>query len=182
MSFYKSIHQSTLESSFRPLQEAVALKPKVFVNTSKNKIRCFVAAWPPPALKSSLAFIQQEIGCSNKITWIPEEKIHLTLQFLGHISSDQLPVFRKELKNAVKNFPPVHLEAIAVGAFPSLKKPRVIWVGLKGQTAELKVLQQSIVDMSAKIGVIPDDRPYSPHLTLGRVKELNSKELADVSK
>jgi 2'-5' RNA ligase len=78
------------------------------------------------------------------------------------------------MKEAAQGISPFHLEIAGLGAFPSLKQARVLWVGVGGQLDKLSTLQQEIDSALAALGFGREERPFVPHLTLARVREATS--------
>jgi 2'-5' RNA ligase len=109
-------------------------------------------------------------ACGLNVRWVTTGNIHLTLKFLGEVDEHAIDGIAAVLTEAVHGFAPLRLAAAGVGVFPSVKRARVIWVGISGQLPELAALQRSIEDRLAGIGYPHEKRPFSGHLTLGRVK------------
>jgi 2'-5' RNA ligase len=105
------------------------------------------------------------------VKWVNTGSIHLTLKFLGNIATETIPEFTKVLSEAARGITPFHLELGEMGVFPNLRAPRVVWVGLRGETTTLSVLQENIESALIPLGFPPESRAFSPHLTLGRVRE-----------
>ncbi len=104
------------------------------------------------------------------IGWVAVDNLHITLKFLGEISSDAVGRVRDALRSDLPPSPPFELTARGGGAFPTLRSPRVLWVGL-GEPLELVgTLQQNIETVLDRAGFRPEDRPYHPHVTVGRVR------------
>jgi len=103
-----------------------------------------------------------------QIRWVPVENIHLTLKFLGDVSLTNLEVLKKILLSEASNHPTFEMSVGELGAFPSLRRPRVIWVGVTAPS-ELNALQHGIESETARLGYQRENRGFSPHLTLGRV-------------
>jgi 2'-5' RNA ligase len=102
------------------------------------------------------------------VRWVPAENIHLTLKFLGDVSEANLEFLQKILQTEAANHHPFEFSAGGVGAFPAIRQPRVIWIGIEAP-ADLATLQHAIENAMARLGYAPEDRPFSAHLTLGRV-------------
>lgn len=102
------------------------------------------------------------------VHWVPVQNIHLTLKFLGEISSSNLEVLKKILQSEIVRHKPFEFSVGGLGAFPSLHRPRVIWVGIQAPP-DLITLQRAIEAESVRLGYTPEEREFSPHLTLGRV-------------
>lgn len=104
------------------------------------------------------------------IRWVAESRIHLTLAFLGDVPRAWIPGVRGALERAVDERPSLELGLGELGAFPSVHKPRVLWIGLVGDLGQLAALQHAIARELRAIEVTFDDRPFEPHLTLGRLR------------
>ncbi|MBN2550356.1 MAG: RNA 2',3'-cyclic phosphodiesterase [Anaerolineales bacterium] len=102
------------------------------------------------------------------VRWAPANNIHLTLKFLGEISTANLAVLQKTLQAEVSRHAPFEISVGEVGAFPSIRRPRVIWVGVKAPP-ELHTVQHNVEAELARLGYAAEERDFSPHLTLGRI-------------
>lgn len=103
------------------------------------------------------------------VSWVRPESIHLTLKFLGEIDDAKVRAVAAELKKAPSGIGPFKVELEGVGCFPNGRAPRVVWAGIR-QNAELARLQKSVEERLSSIGFEPEDRPFTPHLTLCRIK------------
>jgi len=112
-----------------------------------------------------------------QIRWVPVENIHLTLKFLGDVSMTNLEVLKKILLSESSNHPTFEMSVGELGAFPSLRRPRVIWVGVTAPS-ELNALQHGIETETARLGYQHENRDFSPHLTLGRISRNASSQEA----
>ncbi len=112
------------------------------------------------------------------VRWIPVGNIHLTIHFLGDVLAGQTSLIQKQLEMAASQTQPFSLQFTGLGSFPNTHRPRVIWTGVHGQTTPLKKLHQTLEERLKIISFLPDNRPYAPHLTLGRVqKQITSRQL-----
>ena len=102
--------------------------------------------------------------------WVKPENLHLTLRFLGEVEEARLPELSKAIASSLQGTSPFPLALGGLGAFPDLRFPRVIWIGVKRGAEELSALQARLEEGLQRIGFSPEDRPFSPHLTLGRVR------------
>ncbi len=102
------------------------------------------------------------------VRWVSPRNIHLTLKFLGDVPVSSLGNLNEIITNEAGRMAAFELQVGGLGAFPSIQRPRVIWVGVQAP-AQLTELQQHIDLETAKIGYASEGRPFSPHLTLGRV-------------
>jgi len=104
------------------------------------------------------------------IRWIPVKNIHLTIKFLGEVSATNLSTITEILQSVAINHSCFEIRVGELGAFPSIHRPRVIWVGVEAPS-ELKSLHKDIEIETASLGYEPENRPFSPHLTLGRASK-----------
>ena len=139
----------------------------------QDQLRAFVALTPDPPWTLALARIQARLSSApggQQIRWVKPAQIHLTLRFLGQISPAQSREAIAHLQLAGPKFTPFPLELGALDCFPNPRRPRIIWIGLQGDLATLLALQHSIAQTLSGLGDHQEDKPFQPHLTLGRVK------------
>jgi 2'-5' RNA ligase len=111
------------------------------------------------------------------VRWVTPENIHLTLKFLGDISSAHTDLLERALKTEVGQCLPFEIDVDGLGVFPNVRRPRVIWIGLNAP-ADLARLQRNLETVTARLGYVSDDKPFSPHLTIGRIREQLSSDEA----
>lgn len=134
-------------------------------------IRSFIAIDIGDAVRRGLeALIQELRGSDAQVGWVRVEGIHLTLKFLGNVEPETIERVKPVLADIASGTSRIHIEPAGCGAFPTIRSPRVIWVGLRGQMGELAELARRIETAMVPLGFQPEDRPFKPHLTLGRVK------------
>ena len=141
-------------------------------------IRAFVAIQLPRELLDSLQTVQQRLQSGlpkDAVRWTAPEHLHLTLKFLGNISTNSLGELTMALEEACRNSAPLLLRAEGFGCFPSSSRPKVIWAGLKGGLAELEALQSRIDAAMQPWCERKEERPFRPHLTIGRVRTANPR-------
>jgi len=140
--------------------------------TSMSLLRTFIAVEIP-------AEIQQNVykqtagfrkGLESLVRWVPAENMHLTLKFLGDVSPSNVEFLMQMLRNEADGIPCFDLHLTGLGSFPNLKRPRVIYIGIQAPAA-LDSLQRGIESASHRLGYELEERPFSAHLTLGRVKQ-----------
>lgn len=150
------------------------------LSQNMTTLRAFVAIELPDPLQTGLAAVISTLQKSSPpvVRWVPAENIHLTLKFLGNISTASLNDLQRTLQASVKGLRPFEVQVAGVGAFPKLRTPRVIWSALNAPDALTHLAQ--IVDAAAlKLGYPQEERPFSPHLTLGRVSDkANAQEVS----
>ena len=101
--------------------------------------------------------------------WVPPEKWHVTLKFYGAIPESEIEALAAALARTPTGNIPVELRG--VGAFPDMRGPRVLWVGVKDPRGGVKRLHRAVNDVSDKLGYEHEDRKFRPHITLARVKK-----------
>lgn len=136
-------------------------------------LRSFIAIELPAALQEAIYRaclpLRQALG-SSLVRWVPPQNLHLTLKFLGDVSSANLDLLKQMLRAETERQPPFVLEIGALGSFPNPKRARVIWVGIQAPAA-LTTLQRNIETAAARLGYLSEERRFSPHLTVGRVSQ-----------
>jgi 2'-5' RNA ligase len=144
-------------------------------------MRAFLAfPLPETGLKNKIALLLKEAqkNISGKIKWVEIKNLHLTLKFLGEINNTQKEKLIVELENLIqlKKFSPLELKISQTGFFPNPFSPKVFWLGFK-KDENLKKLINLIYTIDKKLtplGIKKEMRKPHPHLTLGRIKYLNS--------
>jgi 2'-5' RNA ligase len=134
--------------------------------------RLFVAIDVPGAFRAALAVAQTRmpLGLDRAVRWAPPAGVHLTLRFLGDVDPGGVDALREPLTDAARRSARFMLKLGDPGAFPSLRRPRVLWLGIGGEMERLKRLHGRIEGGLSRAGFEPDDRPLTPHLTAGRVR------------
>ncbi|MGC4121535.1 MAG: RNA 2',3'-cyclic phosphodiesterase [Myxococcales bacterium] len=137
-------------------------------------MRLFVALELDDLARKRLADYQHRLQSLDRaVRWVNPEQIHLTLKFLGEVPDRQIP----ELAQAVDSLatqPAFEFVMESVGYFGSPRSPRVIWAGVRMPNPALTALQKASETAISPLGYPPEDRAYSPHLTLGRVKDFRA--------
>lgn len=134
-------------------------------------IRAFIAIDISPEILDQIKRISDDLNQqinNHAVRWVPAENIHLTLKFLGDVSVNNLELLTDALRLEAVNHRPFSISVGGIGAFPSVRRPRVLWIGIEGPETLLN-LQHNIESQMARLGYEKDQRPFSPHLTLGRV-------------
>jgi len=137
-----------------------------------EQIRSFIAIELPNRLRLELGQLeaQLKLGKQPWVKWVNPDSIHLTLKFLGNIASDRTGEITKAMEAAAQGIPPFHLEVKDLGVFPNLKRVQVVWVGVSGEVDKLGEFQQRLESNLAHLGFAPESRPFTPHLTLARLR------------
>jgi len=143
-----------------------------------EQVRSFIAIELPDELKLGLTQLQArlKLGKQPWVKWVDPYSIHLTLKFLGSIAVDRIGEITRAMEEAAQGIPPFHLEVKDLGVFPNLRRVQVAWVGISGEVDKLGQLQQGIESNLARLGFAPESRPFTPHLTLARLRDRASLE------
>ncbi len=135
-------------------------------------MRLFVAARLPDEIEDAIAeFLDQFLKLPGRVKWVEPRNVHITLKFLGETDRQRFDEVRNAINGAIKGHTAFDLTIRDCGAFPNLNRPRVFWIGIDDPERRLRNLAHNLDTAMTAIGFPPDDRPFSPHLTLGRVKE-----------
>ncbi|HNT54696.1 MAG TPA: RNA 2',3'-cyclic phosphodiesterase [Anaerolineaceae bacterium] len=135
-------------------------------------IRAFIAIELPAELHQALAEISRKLQTEipTGVRWVASANQHLTLKFLGESAPARLQLLSRSLPAALRSLPPVTFSVGGLGAFPGPRRPRVLWVGIQAGP-ELTALQQAVETAAVGVGYTAEDKPFSPHLTLGRAQQ-----------
>jgi 2'-5' RNA ligase len=137
----------------------------------QTSIRSFIAVDLSETARGQIEELIRELKKSDaSVGWARVEGIHLTLKFLGNVAPDAIEQMKPVLAEIACETDPIHIEPVGCGAFPTIKQPRVVWVGLRGEGAPLAKLQKRVEEAMVTFGFEPENRPFKPHLTVGRVK------------
>jgi len=138
-------------------------------------VRLFVATLLHEDLRDAVAAIQRSIirawpGAHRAVKWVEPENFHFTLKFLGEVPEEALPAVGRAIRSATLGGP-FEVTVEGVGVFPSLRTPRVLWIGVGEGGDRLRVLAHHVEEALVRGGFPRERKPFEPHLTLGRVRE-----------
>jgi 2'-5' RNA ligase len=135
-------------------------------------VRTFIAIELPTELKKHIYDATKPLrDVARGVKWVEEENLHITLKFLGSTPETLLPEMERSMKSSLQSHRSFDMSFAGVGAFPGGKRPpRVVWVGVQAPD-EVRAIQRDIEAAMVALDFEADDRPYSPHLTIGRVKQ-----------
>jgi 2'-5' RNA ligase len=140
-------------------------------------MRLFIAIEIPEEIKKQMAEAQRRLqGIGVDASWTRSEGIHLTLKFLGEIPESKVPEIMSALTGAAGGLGRLRFEVAGVGVFPNPRNARVVWVGVSGDIEKLTGLQAAVEDAMARLGMKREERKFTPHLTLGRIKYIRSQK------
>jgi 2'-5' RNA ligase len=133
-------------------------------------IRAFVAVRLAPEIDDAIAGFQNQLRkLDGEISWTRPAAFHFTLRFLGNgVPPEIIEEMSQGLRSIADATVPFTVQAHGAGAFPSLNRPRVIWIGLVN--GQLGRLAAEVEALSVRCGFEPERRPFAPHLTIGRVR------------
>jgi 2'-5' RNA ligase len=143
-------------------------------------MRTFIAIELPTEIKTILSNMQNELKQAHgDIKWVKPENIHLTLKFLGEIEQDLIKKICSILEATAQKYPSFSLYLSKLGAFPKLQYPRVIWISVTNDQIAINIAQDLEKEL-LRIGLPAESRPFSTHITLGRLRSgLNRKALVE---
>jgi 2'-5' RNA ligase len=134
-------------------------------------MRTFVALELSEETRANVGRLAAEVAPGmGKVTWVKADRMHLTLKFLGEIEEKAAPRIVERLKEACREAGPISFSVSGVGCFPNPRRAKVVWVGLVGATEPPAELQRRIDDALSGLGFEREGRPFSPHITIGRVR------------
>jgi 2'-5' RNA ligase len=140
-------------------------------------IRSFLAIEIPREIQKKIEEVQEDLKSSHAdVRWVSPEKIHLTLKFFGNIEELKIEPIVRSIEGPIQTTPPFFLKVRGVGAFPHLKNPRIIWMGLVDEKEILNHFQKQLEEEFEKIGFGSEERAFHPHLTLGRMRSSRGRE------
>ena len=119
----------------------------------------------------ALSAIDQLRPRADNVRWVASDTLHWTLQFLGDVEDVTIYEICRDVVRVAEEVEAFELHGLAVSAFPSIDKPRTIWLGAGAGSDPLCLLQDGIEERMAGLGFRPDRQRFTPHLTLGRVRQ-----------
>jgi len=133
-------------------------------------IRCFLAVEIAQAVQRSLEEIIRRLDLAHfHVRWVAPKNMHLTLRFFGELPEQVVPAVSRAAREAASETRPFSVRFRGLGTFPASGTPRVVWLGMENDQAVLR-LERQLTRALEIAGMPPQDRPFRPHLTLGRVK------------
>lgn len=147
-------------------------------------MRTFISIEIPEEIKNNIENVVNDLKLAlTPIKWVDKKNLHMTLKFLGWVEDRKIDGLINSVTGLVGGSGSVKLGFQGLGVFPDEKRPRVIWVGLSEGEERLRELADKIEDELAKQGYREEERGFSAHLTIGRVKEkINVEALSSLIK
>jgi 2'-5' RNA ligase len=138
-------------------------------------MRLFIAIELTDQARAKITELQSRLKSLSPpyaVRWTVPQNIHLTLHFLGNVAADDLEEVAGAVGAAAATCSSFLLNLSNLGCFPNTRRPRIVWIGVSGDTKMLTTLHLALAEqLRQRIGFQPEARPYAPHLTIGRVKE-----------
>lgn len=137
-----------------------------------GKTRTFIGIDIGAAIRASTTALVKELAKTGAaVKWVAPESMHVTLLFLGEVDDRELHAVCKAVQGAAASEPPFSLRVSGVGAFPTTRRPKILWAGITEGVEPLQRLNVALEERMLELGCYrKEERGYSPHLTLGRVK------------
>lgn len=140
-------------------------------------IRAFIAVEiAAPTIQRITSVIERLAPRLKSIRWVGNGNFHLTLKFLGAIDESKIEPIGTALADALRPFPRLTINAKGLGVFPNPRRPRVLWVGLVG--SQLDSLKAKVDSALTPLGIAPEEKIFTPHLTIGRWRQGERAERA----
>lgn len=141
-------------------------------------MRLFVAARITAEIQQQVGdFLEQFHKLPGRVKWVEPHNIHVTLKFLGEAETNELDSIKRAVAGSASAFGAFEVTLQQCGVFPNMRAPRVFWIGINDPQKRLTSLAAKIDLGLAPLGFDPEKRAFSPHLTLGRVKEDDRLEM-----
>lgn len=137
-----------------------------------EKYRCFISIDFSQNVIQQILLLQKDFKMLkfHSIRWIPEKNLHLTLKFLGDVPQEIIPSIEESLDHLSSDYPSFKLKISKMGVFPHWNNPRILWLGFEN-SRELFFLAKKIEAEMSTFGFTPEERDFTPHLTIARIKD-----------
>lgn len=137
-------------------------------------VRTFIAIQLEPGIQKSLAELQRRLRNTDlQVKWVAPQNIHLTMKFIGDVPVGKLDEVTHALSGAAAGCAPFDIAVAGIGAFPDKTRPRIIWAGVRNGKGQLIKLAGSIETACVRLGFPKEERGFTAHLTIARVKEMH---------
>jgi len=140
----------------------------------QETIRTFIAIQLPQDVQDYLGILTNTLSDQvpqRSVRWVKPDRMHLTLRFIGETEKNMLPAVGKALDEVAAQYQMFSLHLQGFGCFPTCKRPRVLWAGVDGDLESAGRLKEDIDAALTPLGWEAENRPFQPHLTIGRVKD-----------
>lgn len=135
------------------------------------RIRTFVAVDIGKAIRDRAAALQESLARAGvEFKWTERDNLHITLLFLGEVEDKKVPAVCRLVADAAQGLHPFTASVEGVGCFPNPRRPRILWVGVGDGAQSLCALHDALEAPLEGLGFRREERRYTPHITLGRVR------------
>jgi 2'-5' RNA ligase len=137
-----------------------------------GRTRTFIGIDIGDAIRANALALQKDLAKSAaEVKWATSESMHITLLFLGEVDDRELHTVCRAVKDIAASEPPFALRVAGVGAFPTPRRPKIMWAGITDGAEPLQRLNAALEERMLALGCYrKEERGYTPHLTLGRLK------------
>lgn len=137
-----------------------------------SRLRTFIGIEPGKAIRDRIVALQDTLAqLGTEVKWVEPENLHVTMLFLGEVVDKEVPEVCRAVSVCAGRHRPFTMSIEKAGCFPHPRRPRVLWVGIGQGTRELCALHDDLEGPLFELGCYRrEDRKYTPHITLGRVK------------
>lgn len=147
-----------------------------------KRLRTFIAVDLGKTIRDRIITLQETLArTGTEIKWVEPENLHVTLLFLGEVDQRQVINVCRMVQDCATKQPAFSLSVETVGCFPNERRPRVVWVGVGEGAQELCALHDALEGPLQELGYRREERRYTPHITMGRVKSERSTDDLAVS-
>lgn len=134
-------------------------------------LRTFIAVELPTECIEFIETLQSRLkAISPDVKWVKPSHCHITLKFLGNVPADTIPAMIGQIQTSLENVPAFCIETTTIGAFPSLQRPEVLWIGVTDEQKKLAQLAGHIETTLISLGFPPEKRAFSAHITFARTR------------
>ncbi len=132
-------------------------------------LRAFLAVELDARIRAAIAAFAASLGLSG-VRWVPAENLHVTMRFLGDVPAAEVHRIARDLETELAGLAPFAVALRGAGVFPPHGAPRVLWVGLDAGRESMAVLASRADAALARWGLPPENRSFTPHVTIGRFR------------
>lgn len=133
-------------------------------------LRCFIAIDIPKEIKEDIGEVINLLSKHDAdIKWVKSENLHITLKFLGKTPDNLIPKIKEKISYVISSYKPFNIKIYGTGVFPTIKRPRVIWIGAQNSDVLIN-LKKDIEKSMSLLGYKKEDKEFNPHLTIGRIR------------
>lgn len=144
-------------------------------------MRLFLAVPIPPDVIDLVERVTTSLKTEEwPIRWTSPGNVHITLHFLGEVEPERATLLRMSLGQVVSEHDAFELRTADLGVFPTMKRPRILWLGLYGPAHRLHTLREAFGETLVSLDYELDERDFHPHITLGRLRDTRNTRIRDL--